>query len=91
MKKRDLIFGGICLFVIAGLVYLSVTGRHPQPTLLSVPQHQQLKDLTPRDTCLECHDPEKGTNPPEKRVQWNHPEKWKDKKFSCLKCHKLQS
>ncbi|MEW6730553.1 MAG: hypothetical protein AB1489_04370 [Acidobacteriota bacterium] len=89
MKKRDLLFIVIVLVVFSGLYYLSVKGRHPQPTLQTVPEHQSLKPLTPRVECLTCHDPQAGTAI-EKRIKANHPEKWKDEKFSCLGCHKLQ-
>lgn len=90
MKKRDLLFAVICIAVVGFLIWLSLIGKHAQPTLLSVPQHQNIKDITPRERCMTCHDPQTGTNDPAKRIQSSHPEKWKDEKFSCLKCHELK-
>lgn len=91
MKKQDLLFALICIAVIAGLFYLYFTGRHPQPTDPRIPQHQNLTKETPRTTCLTCHDPQTGTNDVAKRIQVNHPEKWKDEKFLCQRCHKIQA
>ncbi|MFY9227343.1 MAG: hypothetical protein WAQ98_32025 [Blastocatellia bacterium] len=91
MKKRDLLFAVICVAVVSFLIILSIKGKHPQPTVLSIPQHQGIKDLTPRERCLECHDPKTGLNEPDKRIKATHPEKWQDIKFSCIKCHKLQN
>jgi hypothetical protein len=91
MKKRDLLFAAICVVVVGFLIFLSVTGKHPQPTDLSIPQHQSIKDITPRDRCLECHHPQTGINEPNKRIKTTHPEKWQDIKFSCIKCHKLKT
>jgi hypothetical protein len=91
MKKRDLIFALICVAVVAGLAYLSITGQHPKPTYQSIPEHQSLKPLAKRDQCLVCHDPQNGTIVDvSKRIPSNHPEKWKDEKFPCIGCHTLQ-
>ncbi|MBL8151064.1 MAG: hypothetical protein JNN15_14145 [Blastocatellia bacterium] len=91
MKRQDLLFAAIVVLVVAGLIYLSITGRHPQPTVKNIPEHQNLQALTPRAKCLECHDPQNGSIVDKsKRIQEKHPEKWKDEKFSCLKCHTLQ-
>lgn len=91
MKKRDLLFAAICIVVVSFLMFLSYKGKHPQPTSLAIAQHQGIKDLTPRERCLECHHPETGTNEPSKRIKTTHPEKWQDIKFSCLKCHTLKA
>ncbi|MCS6884089.1 MAG: hypothetical protein RMM17_13175 [Acidobacteriota bacterium] len=88
MKLHDWIFGGIILLVVAALFYISVTGRHPQSISINTIAHQQIKASTPRSTCLECHDPVNGLAGV--KIQPDHPEKWKDEKFSCLRCHKLQ-
>ena len=90
MKKRDLLFVFIVVVVVSGLVYLERTGRHPRPVLQSIPEHANLKAQTPRTTCLVCHDPQNGTNPDDKRIKVDHPEKWKDEKFPCIGCHKIQ-
>lgn len=91
MKRRDLLFAAICVAVVGFLVFLSITGKHPQPTDLSIPQHKEIKALTPRERCLECHDPKTGANDVSKRIKPTHPEKWQDIKFSCIKCHQLQT
>jgi hypothetical protein len=88
MKRRDLIFVLIVVAVVSGLIYLSVTGKHPQPTSQSIAQHQGFDFRTPRTKCLECHDPVTGTGT--RKIKETHPAKWKDEKFSCLGCHKLQ-
>jgi hypothetical protein len=88
MKRRDLIFVIIIIAVVSGLVYLERSGKHPKPTVQSIPEHQNFDRNTPRTTCLACHNPENGTAA--KRITVTHPEKWKDEKFSCLGCHKLQ-
>lgn len=87
MKLHDWFFAAIILLVVSALVYISITGRHPQPTSKQVAGHRQIRTSTQRSTCLECHDPVTGTA---RRIQPSHPEKWKDEKFSCLKCHQLQ-
>ncbi len=92
MKKRDLLFILMILGVTAGLFYLYFIGRHPQPTVQTIPEHQGFNTLTPRTKCLECHHPETGSIADlKKRITKTHPEKWQDEKFSCLNCHKLQA
>src|SRR5262245_39581075 len=88
MKRRDLVFVVIIVAVVSGLVYLSIIGKHPQPTDQSILEHKSFNRDTPRTTCLACHNPENGTA--EKRIKETHPEKWKDEKFSCIKCHTLK-
>lgn len=90
MKNRDLIFAIVCLVVILGLVYLSVTGKYGKPTLLTVPAHQGITAETPRTRCLECHDTQTGTIDVSKRLPSNHPDKWKDEKFLCTRCHEVR-
>src|SRR2546428_749093 len=90
MKKRDLIFAIIVIAVVSGLIYLSYTGKHPKPTLQSIAEHQNLKpQTTTRAQCLVCHDPQTGTAV-NKRIMVTHPDKWRDEKFNCIGCHKLQ-
>lgn len=91
MKKRDLLFAGICVAVVGFLIFLSFRGKKPKPTNLSIPEHQGIKDITPRDRCIECHHPQTGTIDISKRIKATHPEKWQDIKFSCIKCHKLKT
>ena len=84
--KKDLLFVAIVIIVVVGLVYLDKTGKHPQPTSLAIPEHQKMTDMAKRDDCLVCHDPEKGSKP----IAVTHPQKWRDEKFPCIGCHKLQ-
>ncbi|MBI4854997.1 MAG: hypothetical protein HY819_24620 [Acidobacteria bacterium] len=91
MKKRDLLFAAICVVVVSFLIFLSIRGKKPKPTNLSIPEHQNIKDLTPRERCLDCHHPQTGINDVSKRIKSTHPEKWQDIKFSCIRCHKLQT
>ncbi|KAF0247697.1 MAG: hypothetical protein FD167_2904 [bacterium] len=91
MKKRDLFFAAICVVVVGFLIFLSVRGKKPKPVDLSIPQHQNIKDITTRDRCLECHHPQTGINDVSNRIKATHPEKWQDIKFSCIKCHKLKT
>ncbi len=87
-RKQDWIFVGIVVAVVFILAALSYFGPHP-PAVPPIPAHQSLTSQTTRVECLVCHDPEKG-QPPQARLTVRHPQKWRDEKFSCLGCHKIQ-
>ena len=81
MKPRDLIFIAIVIFVVGGLWWLSTKNKAkampPTP-----PEHLTAKL---RDECLKCHLPEKLA---ELELQHKHPNKWRDDRVDCTRCHK---
>jgi uncharacterized paraquat-inducible protein A len=81
MKSRDLIFIAIVIFVVGGLWLLSTRNKakamRPIP-----PEHLTAKT---RGECLKCHLPEKLA---ELELQHKHPNKWRDDRIECTRCHK---
>jgi hypothetical protein len=81
MKSRDLIFIAIVLLVVGGLWWLSTRNKakamRPAP-----PEHMTAKL---RNECLKCHLPETLT---EMELQHKHPNKWRDERVECTRCHK---
>jgi FtsZ-interacting cell division protein ZipA len=81
MKSRDLIFIAIVILVVGGLWWLSTRNKAKalQPT---PPEHLTAKL---RDDCLKCHLPETLA---QMELQHKHPNKWRDERVECTRCHK---
>jgi FtsZ-interacting cell division protein ZipA len=81
LKPRDLIFIAIVVLVVGGLLWLSTRNKakamRPTP-----PEHLTAKL---RDECLKCHLPETLA---EMELQHKHPNKWRDARVECTRCHK---
>jgi hypothetical protein len=86
MNRKDLIFLGIAVSVVALFVVLSVIGRKPKPIGVR-PEHAGMSRDTAREDCLACHAPDSQIAPMPAR----HPKKGKppDKTTPCIACHKL--
>jgi hypothetical protein len=86
MNRKDLIFAGIALSVIALFVFLSMSGRHGKE-LVGRPEHAGITRDTPRETCWSCHAPDATVAP----MPVRHPKKGKppDQTTPCYVCHKL--
>jgi hypothetical protein len=81
VKSRDLIFIAIVILVVGGLWWLSTRNKaksmRPTP-----PEHLTAKM---RGECLKCHLPEILA---ERELQHKHPNKWRDERVECTRCHK---
>ena len=81
MKSRDMIFIAIVVFVVGGLWWLSTKDKakamSPAP-----PEHLTAKL---RDECLKCHTTK---TLEEMELQHKHPNKWRDTRVECTRCHK---
>jgi|SRR5262245_20026031 len=81
MKFRDLIFIAIVILVVGGLWWLST--RNKAKAMLPAPPEHLTAKL--RDDCLKCHIPETLA---EMELQHKHPNKWRDERVECIRCHK---
>ncbi|HKE02647.1 MAG TPA: hypothetical protein VKE91_01235 [Blastocatellia bacterium] len=81
MKPRDLIFIAIVIFVVGGLWWLST--RNKAKAMRPTPPEHLTAQL--RYECLKCHTPEKLA---ELELQHKHPNKWRDDRVECTRCHK---
>ena len=81
VKSRDLIFIAIVIVVVGGLGWLS-TRNNPKAMQPTPPEHLTAKF---RGECLKCHLPEKLA---EMELQHKHPNKWRDDRVECTRCHK---
>lgn len=91
LQKRDAFFIVVIVVVIAGLIALSRTGRHPKPVSPACNIAKEKPDTSVKDrraSCLSCHDPKTGAIEAQ-RLKPNHPQKWMDEKFPCTGCHNL--
>ncbi len=81
LKSRDMVFVAIVLVVVGGLWWLSTRNKakamRPTP-----PEHLTAKT---REDCLKCHLPDKLA---ELELQHKHPNKWRDERVLCTRCHK---
>ena len=86
MNRKDLIFLGIAVSVVALFIVLSVVGRKPKP-MSARPEHAGMNRDTAREDCLACHAPDSQVAPMPAR----HPKKGKppDRTTPCYACHKL--
>jgi hypothetical protein len=86
MNRKDLIFLGIAVSVVALFIVLSVIGRKPKP-MSARPEHAGMSRDTAREDCLACHAPDSQVAPMPAR----HPKKGKppDRTTPCYACHKL--
>lgn len=80
MKSRDLIFALIVITVFGGLYFLSTRNKAKPMSVRA--EHATVKA---REDCLQCHLPAKFE---ELERNHKHPGKWRDKRVSCLLCHK---
>ena len=81
MKSRDLIFIAIVIFVVGGLWLLS-TRNKAKALRPSPPEHLTARM---RGECLKCHLPDILA---ELELQHKHPNKWRDERVECTRCHK---
>jgi FtsZ-interacting cell division protein ZipA len=81
MKSRDLIFIAIVVLVVGGLWWLS-TRNKAKAMLPTPPEHLTAKS---RDDCFKCHFPK---TLEEMELQHKHPNKWRDERVECTRCHK---
>lgn len=86
MNRKDLIFLGIAVSVVALFIVLSVIGRKAKPIGVR-PEHAGMSRDTAREDCLACHAPDSQIAPMPAR----HPKKGRppDKTTPCIVCHKL--
>jgi hypothetical protein len=86
MNRKDLIFLGIAVSVVALFIVLSIIGRKPKPMSVR-PEHAGLSRDTAREDCWVCHAPDSRVAPMPAR----HPKKGKppDRTTPCYACHKL--
>lgn len=81
VKPRDLIFIAIIIIVVGGLWWLSTRNR-AKAMRPNTPEHLTARF---RGECLKCHLPEKLA---ELELQHKHPNKWRDERVECTRCHK---
>ena len=81
MNSRDLIFIAIVVLVVGGLWWLS-TRNKAKAMLPTPPEHLTAKS---RDDCLKCHLPQ---TLEEMELQHKHPNKGRDERVECTRCHK---
>ena len=81
LKSRDLIFIAIVILVVGGLWWLST--RNKAKSMRPTPPEHLTAKL--RDECLKCHLPETLA---QMEIQHKHPNKWRDEKIECTRCHK---
>jgi hypothetical protein len=88
-QRHDVFFIAVVTLVVAGLAYLSHTGKRPRPVPTACDVSRQKPDLPVRERrgqCLSCHDPQRGAAVAH-RITPTHPQKWLDEKFACTGCH----
>lgn len=79
MNKKDFMFIGLAILVVAVLYVLSMSGKKP-PEIPANTVHAEAMNMTKED-CKECHAPGK-----EKPMNPHHP--FKDQ---CFNCHKQKA
>ncbi|HSO73946.1 MAG TPA: hypothetical protein VLU47_03845 [Blastocatellia bacterium] len=86
MNRKDLIFLGIAVSVVALFIVLSIIGRKPKP-MSARPEHAGMSRETAREDCWACHAPDAQLAPMPAR----HPKKGKppDRTTPCHACHTL--
>ncbi|HKY05164.1 MAG TPA: hypothetical protein VJQ56_09750 [Blastocatellia bacterium] len=86
MKKKDLYFLAMAVFVIGLFIFLSLVGRKAKP-MTARAEHAAVTRDTPRETCWGCHGDETTVAP----LPVRHPKKGKppDQTTPCHVCHKL--
>src|SRR5262245_15916796 len=81
VKSRDLIFIAIVIIVVGGLWWLST--RNKAKAMRPIPPEHLTAKM--RGECLKCHLPERLA---ELELQHKHPNKWRDDRVECTRCHK---